>query len=234
MKRGAVRSVGSLDNKTLAKRVYAHLKEEIFSNRIAPGAELQEVPLAESLGVSRGPIREALVSLAAEGLVTITPRRGAVVASLSRRDFLDAYQLREALEALAVALAVPLMAEEEFEAADALIAAMQHSSEVSDDEGFFAANNAFHELFVLGSGNSRLVEAYRRLIAQMRPYRRPSAVVRGSYQQSIAEHRAIIDAARAGDGERAAALVQDHIRIPQVRLDQFSEEDFAVARSSQG
>ncbi len=90
------------------------MREGILANRIAPGTVLQEVPLAESLGVSRGPIREALGDLAAEGLVTITPRRGAVVASLSKRDFLEAYQVREALESLAVQLAVPVMTAQDF------------------------------------------------------------------------------------------------------------------------
>ena len=97
MTRGVPGPVDGFDNTTLRGRVYQHLREGILSNRIAPGTVLQEVPLAESLGVSRGPIREALGDLAAEGLVTITPRRGAVVTSLSKRDFLEAYQVREAL-----------------------------------------------------------------------------------------------------------------------------------------
>src|SRR3979490_2783979 len=117
--------MGSVDNTTLRERVYAHLKGEILDNRIAPGSILQEVPLAESLGVSRGPIREALGTLAAEGLVTITPRRGAVVTALTKRDFLEAYQVREVLEALAVRLAIPRMSDAELDALEGPIAEMQ-------------------------------------------------------------------------------------------------------------
>ena len=76
----------ALDGRTLWERVHDHLRDEILSGRMTPGTELSEVALAESLGVSRGPVREALGRLATEGLVTIRPRRGAVVArSLERR-----------------------------------------------------------------------------------------------------------------------------------------------------
>src|SRR5205823_8601886 len=107
------RAPGLLDNATLWERVHDHLRTEILSNRLAPGTELQEVALSEQLGVSRGPIREAIGRLAAEGLVTVRPRRGAVVRSLSKDEFLDAYQVREALEWMAVRLAVPRLTNED-------------------------------------------------------------------------------------------------------------------------
>jgi Transcriptional regulators len=219
--------MANFDNQTLRERVYAHLKQEILDNRITPGALLQEVPLAESLGVSRGPIREALSSLAAEGLVTITPRRGAVVTELTKHGFLEAYQLREVLEALAVRLAVPRMSNEELDALEGSLEEMVRCSARQDDSGFFEANSAFHEAFVVASRNAKLLEVYRRLIGQMAPYRRPSALLRGSLDRSIAEHRGIMDAARAREGDRAAELVVDHIRVPQQRLEAISEEEFA-------
>jgi DNA-binding GntR family transcriptional regulator len=228
--------MGSLDNTTLRERVYAHLKEEILDNRIAPGSVLQEVPLAASLGVSRGPIREALGILAAEGLITMTPRRGAVVTALTKRDFLEAYQVREVLEALAVRLAVPRMSADQVDALEGPIEEMRRSSARADLVGFFEANTAFHEAFVVASGNSKLIEHYRRLIGQMGPYRRPSALLRGSLDRSIAEHQAILDAARKGDSDRAVELVVDHIRVPQRRLDSLSDEEFgeeSLLRSQQ-
>src|SRR5207253_9044229 len=89
------------------QRVYDFLREGSLAERRKPGAVLQEVALSEDLGVSRGPIREAIGRLAAEGLVTVRPRRGAVVRSLSKDEFLELYQVREALEMMAVRLAVP-------------------------------------------------------------------------------------------------------------------------------
>lgn len=220
--------MGSFDNTTLRERVYAHLKEEILASRFPPAAVLQEVLLAESLGVSRGPVREALGALAAEGLVTITPRRGAVVTSLSKNDFMEAYQVREVLEALAVRLAVPRMSSEELDALDGEIETMLRCSDRGDHTGFFASNTAFHEAFVIASGNSKLVEVYRRLIGQMAPYRRPSAFLRGSLDRSIVEHQGIMLAARTRDPERAAELVLDHIRVPQRMLEALSDEEFAA------
>src|SRR5947199_9368493 len=113
-----------LENLTLWQRVYEYLREEIVSDRLAPGTELQEVALSEDLGVSRGPIREAIGRLAAEGLVTVRPRRGAVVRSLSKDEFLELYQVREALEVMAVRRAVPRLCDGYVEELDQLIAEM--------------------------------------------------------------------------------------------------------------
>src|ERR1051326_6185683 len=107
-----------LENLTLWQRVYEYLREEILAERLQPGTELLEVPLSEELGVSRGPIREAIRRLAAEGLVTVRPRRGAVVRSLSKDEFLELYQVREALEVMAVRLAVPRLGDEDLEELD--------------------------------------------------------------------------------------------------------------------
>src|SRR3954453_18492730 len=89
-----------VENLTLWQRVHDYLRTEILEGRLQPGTELVEVALAGQLGVSLGPLREAIGRLAAEGLVTVRPRRGAVVRSLSREEFLELYQVREALEML--------------------------------------------------------------------------------------------------------------------------------------
>jgi DNA-binding GntR family transcriptional regulator len=227
MTRGVSGPVDGFDTTTLRGRVYQHLREGILSNRIAPGTVLQEVPLAESLGVSRGPIREALGDLAAEGLVTITPRRGAVVTSLSKRDFLEAYQVREVLESLAVQLAVPVMTEDAFGELERLQERMIEANDRNDFLGFFDANIEFHDSWVMAAGNGKLLDVYRRLIGQMVPYRRPSALLRGGLDRSIAEHRDIIEAARARDPERASVLMLQHIQVPQRRLLSLTEEEFA-------
>ena len=131
------------------------------------------------------------------------------------------------LEELAVRMAVPRMSVDELNALEARIEEMMRCSARDDDTGFFEANAAFHEAFVVASGNRKLIEVYRRLVGQMGPYRRPSALLRGSLDRSIAEHQEIMVAARARDGERAAELVVDHIRVPQRRLDSLSDEEFA-------
>ena len=102
-------------NQTLRQQVFEYLREEILSNRLEPGTELNELALSRELEVSRGPVREALNSLASEGLVKITPRRGATVAALTPDEFVGAYQVREALETLAIRLAVPRLQEGDIE-----------------------------------------------------------------------------------------------------------------------
>jgi DNA-binding GntR family transcriptional regulator len=215
-----------LENRTLWQRVHQHLREEILSERLAPGTELQEVALAEALGVSRGPIREALGRLAAEGLVTVRPRRGAVVRALTKEEFLEAYQVREALEVMAVRLAVPKLGRDDVARLEELVGVMGTCAEREDVQGFFQANAAFHEAFFEVAGNRMLGELYRQVRGQIDRHRLRSLELRGNLERSIAEHKAILRAAKAGDLERAAHLVAEHIRVPQIRLlvEEASEE----------
>jgi DNA-binding GntR family transcriptional regulator len=218
-------SAGRLENLTLWQRVHDHLREEILAGRLPAGTELQEVALAAELGVSRGPLREAIGRLAAEGLVTVRPRRGAVVRSLSKQEFLVAYQVREALEMMAVRLAVPRLEQGHFDRLESLVGAMQQHAETDDVSAFFEANGQFHAELFAASGNGKLQELYRQLLGQMGRYRMRSVALRGSLQRSVAEHRAIIRAARKGDVERAVHLMSEHIRVPQRRLQSLSEDE---------
>ena len=215
----------SLENLTLRERVFARLRDEILSARLAPGTELHEVGLASSLGVSRGPLREALGRLAAEGLVTITPRRGAVVTKLTRREFVEAYQLREALESLAVRLSVPKLADADRARLHELHDQMVAHAREGDVRSFFEANRRFHDAFVRASGNERLQRMHTQLIDQMGRLMSKSHELRGGLDQSVAEHGAILEAVDAGDAERAARLLEEHIEVPQRVLDSRAAED---------
>lgn len=208
-----------LDNRTLREQVFEHLREEILSARLAPGTELAEVALAESLGISRGPLREALGRLAADGLVTIRPRRGAVVTRFTRQEFVEAYQVREALESLAIRLAVPRLTDDERARLHDLVDQMEAHSKGNDETEFFRVNAEFHRMFVTASGNERLGEMHERLMNQMGRLLAKSLDLRGSLDQSVAEHRAILEAVDAGDAERAARLVEEHIEVPYRVLD---------------
>jgi len=207
-----------LENRTLWQRVHEHLREEILAGRLPAGSELQEVALSRELGVSRGPIREALGRLAAEGLVTVRPRRGAVVRALSEEEFLWAYQVREALEVMAVRLAVPRLTADDLTTLQRLNDEMAAHAEAGDVGAFFEANSAFHHTFFDAARNPMLAEIYRQVCGQIDRYRLRSLQLRGDLRRSIAEHKAILRAARAGDVERASHLVAEHIRVPQIRL----------------
>jgi DNA-binding GntR family transcriptional regulator len=202
-------------NKTLREQVFDHLREEILSNQLQPGQELNELALSSELEVSRGPIREALGHLASEGLVKITPRRGAIVAELSDEEFVEAYQVREALETLAIRLAVPRIEAAELDRLRELH--QQMADFVANDEikEFFDANSAFHQQIVDSSGNAKLGEHYRTLMAQMGRYLARSLTLRGTIGSSPPEHAAILAAVEAGDADEAARLLGNHIEIPQ-------------------
>ncbi|MFN2628462.1 MAG: GntR family transcriptional regulator [Gaiellaceae bacterium] len=220
-----------LENLTLWQRAYGHLREEIITGRLQPGTELAEVALSEQLGVSRGPIREAIGRLAAEGLVTVRPRRGAVVRLLSKDEFLELYQVREALEIMAVRLSVPRLGPEDFSALQALIDAMAGHAEHGEVTEFFEANVAFHAYLFEASGNRKLQELYGQLLGQMGRYRMRSLTLRGNLQRSIAEHGAILRAARRGNAERAAHLMSEHIRVPQRRLKALTAGELSSAEA---
>jgi DNA-binding GntR family transcriptional regulator len=204
-----------LDNRTLWEQVRDRLREDILAGSLEPGTELSEVALAREFGTSRGPLREALGRLASEGLVTITPRRGAVVAQLSREEFIDAYQVREALETLAVRLAVPLMSDAEIAHLRELCELMDRAARANEVQVFFETNNSFHEALVRASRNRKLHDVHRILVGQMVPYLPRSLELRGNLQQSVAEHQAILAAIEERDSERAARLLAEHIEVPQ-------------------
>ena len=213
---------------TLAEQSYEYLRSEILSNRLTPGVVLSEVALAAQLGVSRGPVREAIRELAAQGLVQKRSRRSAVVRALTREEFLDAYQVRESLEGLAARLAVSRIEEAELADLDQLTHAMARAAQDDDVSAFFEANTRFHLVLVESSRNRRLIAMYRALADELERYRLPSLILRGSLRRSITEHRAIVRALRRRDAELAAKLISEHIRVPQRSLAALDETDLLL------
>jgi len=220
----------TLETRTLWQRVYDHLRSAILSNRLPPGSELNEVALAATLGVSRGPLREAIRQLAAEGLVTERPRHSAIVSALSREEFVHAYQVREALEMLAVRLAVDRIEDLEIAHLRELADEMEQAAERNDPAAFFDANARFHAVLVQSSGNQKLAEMHQQLAGQMGRYQMPSLAIRGSLHRSVAEHRAIIRAITARNAERATHLISEHIRVPQRSLEAEPQTEPIVVR----
>jgi len=208
----------AFDNLTLWQRVYDHLRDEIRQQRLVPGSVLSEVALSEELGVSRGPIREAMGRLASEGLVTIRPRRGAVVRSLTAEELVDAYQVREALESMAVRLAVPRLTRSDFEDLERFVDQMDARAGDSDLTPFFEANIAFHNLFCELSGNRKLHQVHNTLMGEIGGFQDRTLSLRGNPSRSVTEHRRILSAARKGDVEKAAELAAAHVRVPSERL----------------
>jgi DNA-binding GntR family transcriptional regulator len=208
----------AFENLTLWQRVYDHLRGEILGDRLPPGTELSEVALSRELSVSRGPIREAMGRLAAEGLVTVRPRRGAEVRSLTPEELIDAYQVREALEVLAVRLAVPRATDADLAGLDELVDRMSEHAKIGAVSDFFAANVAFHELLCELSGNKKLLQVHHRLAGEIGRFQARTLALRGNLDGSVTEHRAILAAMRLHDANKAAELTAAHIQVPAQRL----------------
>jgi DNA-binding GntR family transcriptional regulator len=150
---------------------------------------------------------------------------------LSKDEFLELYQVREALEIMAVRLAVPRLGPDDFAVLQRLIETMGKHAERNEVAEFFEANGAFHAHLLEASGNRKLQELYGQLLGQMGRYRMRSLTLRGNLQRSVAEHAAILRAAKRGDTERAAHLMSEHIRVPQRRLKALTEDELAAAEA---
>jgi DNA-binding GntR family transcriptional regulator len=176
-----------------------------------PGVRLRESFLADALGVSRTPVREALRRLSAEGMVEMLPNRGAFLIGLSQQDLNALFELRARMEPYAVQLAVPLLTAAELDRMQVLVNEMNMAAAVSDFDLLGRLNNEFHAMFLTRSGNRLLAGAVSSVI-------RPSIVRRVFHQyspralaRSMAHHQEIVEAARAGDADWAEAVMRAHI-----------------------
>jgi len=202
-------------DKTLADAVYEELQAAIVSGNLAPGARLKEPEMSRRFGISRGPLREAFRRLEARRLVTLAPRSGARVTSLSIRQLLDIYQVREALEGMACRLASQNMTQLEIVDLGRLLD--RHSQTIEQQQGreyFFQENDLdFHYRIARGSGNAILAQILcEDLYHLMRMYRYKFSRTHGRPLKALKEHRRIIEAIAEHDGELAELLMRRHIR----------------------
>jgi DNA-binding GntR family transcriptional regulator len=153
------------------------------------------------------------------------PRRRAEVRSLTPQELIDAYQVREALEVMAVRLAIPRVTEADLSRLEGLIDQMETHCAAGAVREFFISNVAFHELVCELSGNPKLQEVHHRLEGEIGRFQNRTLALRGSMDDSLTEHRAILAAIRLRDAERAAQLTADHIRVPAERLQAALRDD---------
>src|SRR5215218_253409 len=197
------------------------LEQDIITGALRPGERLDEQGLAARFGVSRTPIREALMQLASTGLVTLQARRGAFVASLSLKEIIERFEVMAALEGACGALAARRITDEERrELLEAHEACAREASGGSSD-AYYYANERFHHVVYAACHNAFLAEEARQLHDRLKPYRRLQLRARSRVAGSPAEHQRIVDAILAGDGAGAERLLKDHILIQGERLADF-------------
>lgn len=202
----------NLDNyKPLRELVFEALREAIISGRLRPGERLMEVQLAEELGVSRTPVREAIRKLELEGLVLMIPRRGAYVAEISMKDIADVFEIRAALEGLAAELAAQRCTSEEVEDLERSLFKISSCAERGDIPACIELDTIFHEQLMSASHNVRLVGMVANLREQIQRFRSTSLAHPGRMKIALEEHKKIVEAIAQGDADLARQLAYDHI-----------------------
>jgi len=201
--------------------IHARLKQQILDNRYPPGAQILESKIAADLNASRTPVREAFIKLQQEGLLEIVPRHGVRISALSPNDMREIYEVLMSLEPSAVELLVarqPAKAELAplVDACDAMQAAL--GGPAPDLHAWAVADERFHMSLARLCGNKRLAAMIMTVWDQAHRARMFTLSLRPLPMQSTAEHRAVLDAILAGDGERARDLYFAHRKRGGIEL----------------
>jgi DNA-binding GntR family transcriptional regulator len=200
---------GRVPARQSAEYVYRRVRDAILDGELAPGQTMSQVVLAEELGVSRTPLREALRMLQGEGLVEARPNRRVRVAPISAGDLEELYAVRVALEAQALRLAVPRMTPEDIARLEGSIAEMAHYAEERDMRRWLIPHADYHRRLTELAG-----ERFEGLLTQLydhaERYRRLH-IGYGPSAWATADHRDILDAVKAGDARLSAALLAGHL-----------------------
>ena len=205
------------NHRPLREIVYEELKREILVGEISPGTRMMEIELADEMGVSRTPVREAIRKLEKEGLVTIEPRKGAYASDVSIKDMVDVLEVREDLEAMAAAMAAQKVNKDEKQAL--IEATMEYKEAVESErtEDIIRCDEKFHQLIVNYSGNKTLIQLFSQVQELALRFRYLYYDDFSRYEKMPMEHREIEEAILSGDYEKARVAAGEHVK----KLKQF-------------
>jgi DNA-binding GntR family transcriptional regulator len=195
----------------LHAELVARLRDMIVEGEIAPGAKLSEPTLCAHFNVSRTPLREAFKALAADGLIVLRPRRGAVVAQLNSKEVEEMFAVMGALEALSGELAAKHVTDREATIIGELHALMLRFYAQGDRHAYFALNQEIHERILAAARNTTLSAIYGSLAGRVRRARYLANLSHQRWSEAVAEHEAILAALTARDGARLGALLRAHL-----------------------
>jgi len=205
---------------TRAEEIRLAIETDIFQGRLRPGTRLDEESLAARFGLSRTPVREAILQLVHCGLVEKKPRQGAVVAPIDLHRMVQMFEVMGEVEGLCARYAARRMSMEEKERLAALHRQACDIAAARDIDAYYASNLAFHDALQSGSHNEILREIAHGLFARLAPYRRYQLSHPGRIEVSLAEHAEIVAAIEASDLDRAQAAMHKHAAL---QADVFAE-----------
>lgn len=211
--------------------VFKTLRQEILTGKLKPGERLMEIQLANKLGVSRTPIREAIRKLELDGLVIMIPRRGAEVAQITLKDLKDVMEVRCALDVLAIELACERMGRDERSKLYQACENFREAVKTKDTRKLAEADVAFHDAIVLSTGNTRLIQLVSNLSEQMYRYRFEYLKDATSHEMLQQEHMEMYQSILKKDKAAAASVVRKHINnqeeaiIKQLQLEKSENQN---------
>ncbi|WP_132243272.1 GntR family transcriptional regulator [Marinisporobacter balticus] len=191
--------------------VFENLRNAILNGDLKPSERLMEVQIAEQLGVSRTPVREAIRKLELEGLVIMVARKGAYVADVSIKDILDVLEVRSVLEGLAASLAAERMAEEELEKLELISYHFKRCLESGDTDGMIEKDMQFHDAILYSTRNAKLIQISQGLQEQVQRFRITYFVEYNQSKEVLSEHQQILESIANRDAEKAQKAAQHHI-----------------------
>lgn len=207
-----------LRSQSLPMLLEREIERVIFGGEYGPGDRINEKELALRFGISRGPVREALRSLEASGLVEQIPNRGVFVRRLTSLQADDIYEVRAALFSLAGRLLATRVTDEEVVRLRAFVRSMEEAITRDDFDSYARENFAFHEFIVERAGNGVLAAQYLSLVKQLRLYRARSLMFGNAMRASNDEHREMVEAVAARDPDRADVAHRRHVESAKLRL----------------
>jgi DNA-binding GntR family transcriptional regulator len=208
---GARTSVRAVQHKTVAEAVADALRNRILSGDLPEGALLRQELLAQELGVSRIPLREAFRCLEAEGLVTIVPHRGTVVSAPAINEIAELFDLRAMIEPDLIERAVPQLSPADLRNAEHILAQYKAAFAQRDVLAWGTLNTQFHLALLRPSGRSRSLQLAQSLLDQTDRYTRMQLLLTGGQSRAQQEHTALLRACRKGNGDKAAELLRRHV-----------------------
>jgi DNA-binding GntR family transcriptional regulator len=198
-----------LNLKSLKEQVYEYLREQMRTGALLPGSVIDMEETSRKLGVSKTPLRDALLQLEMEDFVSILPRRKVVVNVLTEDDIRNYYDIIGALESIALLNAFDRLRPADVDVMQALNDAMKRAIAENDFDRYYEKNVAFHNTFLSLCGNESLIKIVNRLKKRLYDFPRSKGFVKEWEQASIGEHQALVDLIRQGRRQEAANHIRD-------------------------
>lgn len=202
----------AIRKKTLHEEIAENLRKMIMTGELKEGDKIKEDRLCASMGISKTPLREALRVLSVEGLVRLVPNRGAYVSKPTFKSIKEMFDVMSVLEGVCARTAAEKMTDRAFQHLEALHGVLEEKFRQRDQEAYIRHNNRYHAYVQKLAGNHTLNQIVNGLRQQILLYRFQSLNLKGRFEDSILEHRQLLEAFRRRDAEKAESLMKSHLK----------------------